>query len=647
MLALKNDLACTNYEAIQNSSHQKEFDKAALLSKLQWDLSDRTCEVLKTENTKDMRGKINFELIANKDVQKHLMEFAYYSTTNNHLSLGTVAYYLRKGNLKIFNLFIKENNLMKTTYRDLLSASNLFELYKEHLRKYNKKPDDVRNHCFLVQIPRYLFEIDIKNKKKFLSKDDDILDVRNIPGAKYSKHCSYYTLNFSPITNEKYKQIVKEYIHLKITTFSLSTCASKLKHTATFLNYINKYKVLLKDINRGIIERYIAFIKKDNKNMKDYIIGLEDFIRFCQIKAIDDAPTLGVNLLIFKEDKVSKNQHKHNYKHIEEDVLEQLENHIEDISPKEYIPVIILLRASGWRISDVLNLKYDNCLDSTLSGYYLCGDIQKTKVLEHRIPISSEIADVVKASISLSANTKGNTNRYLFVTESGKRKGYPYNGKNIGLALNRLAEKYNILDRNGKLFRFKSHAFRHTKAVELINNGMNLLHVQKWLAHLTPIMTLHYAKILDNTMRKSWEEATRDGMFKLDGTGKALRVELSDIQDEDIIEWEWIKHNLDAVRMPLGYCMKPNKMECASQLNPCLTCRSLCTTPEFIPAFEQEIYQTKEIINKGKSQNRTFWVEKNELLLNKLESVLSVLKDGKIKHDAGKQGREYVGEQRK
>ena len=52
-------------------------------------------------------------------------------------------------------------------------------------------------------------------------------------------------------------------------------------------------------------------------------------------------------------------------------------------------------------------------------------------------------------------------------------------------------------------------------------------------------------------------------------------------------------------------------------------------------------------INKGKSQNRTCWVEKNELLLNKLESVLSVLKDGKIKHDAGKQGREYVGEQRK
>ena len=98
--------------------------------------------------------------------------------------------------------------------------------------------------------------------------------------------------------------------------------------------------------------------------------------------------------------------------------------------------------------------------------------------------------------------------------------------------------------------------------------------------------------------------------------------------------------------MPLGYCMKPNKMECATQLNPCLTCRSLCTTPEFIPSFKQEIQQTKEIINKGKSQNRKFWVEKNELLLDKLTSVLTVLESGKIKHDAGKSGREYVGEQR-
>ncbi|EGD51935.1 integrase family protein [Thermoanaerobacter ethanolicus JW 200] len=123
--------------------------------------------------------------------------------------------------------------------------------------------------------------------------------------------------------------------------------------------------------------------------------------------------------------------------------------------------------------------------------------------------------------------------------------------------------------------------FRHTKGVELINNGMNILHVQKWMAHASPEMTLCYAKILDTTMRKSWEEATKQGLFKIDESGKIKKINISDIQNEDVIEWEYIRHNLDAVRMPLGYCMKPKKQECHTQLNPCLTCRNLCTTPDF------------------------------------------------------------------
>jgi hypothetical protein len=358
-------------------------------------------------------------------------------------------------------------------------------------------------------------------------------------------------------------------------------------------------------------------------------------------------PKIIVDKLLYSEDIPTKPIKSINtIKYIPEEILEKLESNLEYLSPAKYIPVIIILRASGWRISDVLNLRYDKCLIEDEKNYFLNGDIKKTQVLEHRVPITVEIANIIKDCINHAKKIEGNNDKYLFTMSQGKRKGLPYAAGNITDALERFAKKQNIIDNNGKIFKFKTHAFRHTKAVELINNGMNLVHVQKWMAHLTPVMTLHYAKLLDNTMRKSWEDATKDGLFKLDGTGNASKVNISNIEDEDIIEWEWIKHNLDAVRMPLGYCMKPNKMECATQLNPCLTCRSLCTTPEFIPSFKQEIQQTKEIINKGKSQNRTFWVEKNELLLDKLTSVLTVLESGKIKHDAGKSGREYVGEQR-
>lgn len=132
-----------------------------------------------------------------------------------------------------------------------------------------------------------------------------------------------------------------------------------------------------------------------------------------------------------------------------------------------------------------------------------------------------------------------------------------------------------------------------------------------------------------------WKKQQNRGLFRIDETGNPKKINLSDIKNEDVIEWEYIRHNLDDVRMPLGYCMKPKKQECHTQLNPCLTCRNLCTTPEFITKFELEIQETKTLIERGKTQRRTVWVEKNQSLLQRYEVILTVLKDGKIHHKAG------------
>lgn len=203
------------------------------------------------------------------------------------------------------------------------------------------------------------------------------------------------------------------------------------------------------------------------------------------------------------------------------------------------------------------------------------------------------------------------------------------------------------MDDQGNVFHLKNHAFRHTKGIELINNGMNLLHVQKWMAHASPEMTLQYAKILDTSMRKSWEEATKLGIFRIDPANrKPTKIDLSEIENEDVIEWEYIRHNLDAVKMELGYCMKPIKQPCPTQANPCLSCRNFCTTPKFIPQFEHEIHETKTIIVRGSLLGRLVWVEKNPTLLERLEPILEALKTGKTHHLAGKKGREYVEEER-
>ncbi|WP_426444328.1 recombinase XerD [Brevibacillus laterosporus] len=167
------------------------------------------------------------------------------------------------------------------------------------------------------------------------------------------------------------------------------------------------------------------------------------------------------------------------------------------------------------------------------------------------------------------------------------------------------------------------------------------------MAHASPEMTLKYTKVLDTTMRKSWEEATKQGIFRIDrNSKKPIKIELEDIENEDMIEWEYIRHNLDAVKMELGYCMKPIKQPCPTQANPCLSCRNFCTTPEFIPQYEIEIRETKAVIEKGKLLGRQVWVDKNQATLNRLEPILDTLKEGRTHHMAGKKGREYVGKER-
>jgi len=485
--------------------------------------------------------------------------------------------------------------------------------------------------------------------------DKDIWDSRKIPGAKFTKTQAHYTLNFTDIPLV-FRALVKKFIKIRIGSISLIQCAADKIGIKLFLIFINKLHPTwdgLQKLSRIDMEEYLVWSKKHNdgreKSQINHLVNLRTFLNYIQRAEYPEAPKRSINLLLWKEDFPRQPQKTENsIKFIPEEVLQQLEDNIEYLE-SAYIPIVLLLRASGWRISDIFNLRYNTCLERTAQGWWLCGDIPKTQVLNHRVPITEEIAAVVQAvieEVKEKSTLENNPNKYLFVLLRGKRKGLPPESATIGKALNRLAKYCSIVDDRGEFYHFRNHAFRHTKAIELINNGMNIIHVQKWMAHASPEMTLRYAKILDNTMRKSWEEAMKNGAFRLDADGKPIKVDVSTIENGDVIEWEYIRHNLDAVRMPLGYCLKPKKIDCKHQLNPCLNCRNLCTTSDFIPQYKLEVREVKTLIERGKAQNQNLWVEKNQHLLERYEAILAVLKEGKAHHLAGKKGREYVEEER-
>lgn len=590
-----------------------------------------------------------------------------------------------KEEVKYFLICKMEDKLL--TMGSMYNTSRIINLIKEFLTQYYQNISsftEISNEKGLIQWRTFLIEKGYKVNEKgeisnWLAKgilnqllvffksfydtrneyEKDIWDIRKINKSKVSIVQSKYTLNFQDVP-EQFKDLLKRYIKVCISRYSVTYCENKIINLRSFFNFISNAHEDWKDLkqlSRKDIEDFIPWIienynKKHTLNVqykiRDSLQRLKNFIEFIQVSEYPEAPIKSVALLIFKEDIPKKqNWDVDNTKYIPEEVLSHLEENIEFVTPQEYIPILIILRATGMRISDVLNLRYDKCLDATKQGWYLIFDITKTQVMNHRIPITEEMALIVKEQIKVTEElSKNNINprKFLFVRTTGVRAGMPPSSRVIERALNKLAEERYIKDKDGNIFRFNNHAFRHTKAVELINNGMNLIHVQKWLAHSSPEMTLKYAKLLDTTMRKSWEDVMKKGIFKVNiESGKLQKI---DIEDNDLIEWEYIRHNLDAVRIPLGFCLKPSKIQCNNQLNPCLICSNMCTSPEFIHEFEEEISITKNQIDRAKILGRSIWVEKNQTVLERLEVIVAVLREGKVYHKAGKHKREYIGDER-
>lgn len=100
----------------------------------------------------------------------------------------------------------------------------------------------------------------------------------------------------------------------------------------------------------------------------------------------------------------------------------------------QFIPIYILLRETGWRGTDILNLRYDNCLEQIWNNkeqkynYYLCGEITKTGIAQLKIPIRDKVAEMVIKAIDKAkelSTEENNPKKYLFNAYEGKLKGKP------------------------------------------------------------------------------------------------------------------------------------------------------------------------------------------------------------------------------
>ncbi len=120
----------------------------------------------------------------------------------------------------------------------------------------------------------------------------------------------------------------------------------------------------------------------------------------------------------------------------------------------------------------------------------------------------------------------------------------PYSDRTLRALLTRLAARLDVRDTAGALVDFnRTHRFRHTAATSLLNAGVPIHVVQRYLGHLTPAMTMHYAQTLAETA-----EAEFLRYRKITADARELGTDLADLHDMLQLD-----QRTDRI-LPNGYC---------------------------------------------------------------------------------------------
>ncbi len=491
----------------------------------------------------------------------------------------------------------------------------------------------------------------------------EIWDLRMLPGVKVRPQQSIHTLNFNRVPG-CLRVLAKLYLRHRVETQgrSPSNCYQEVRRLGQFLSWYAVHRPDARDLSTLDLhdaDAYRKYMKatpntrgsvRTDRDLLDALLVAQRLVRFLQrmeLPGAPDKPAAGIFIPEVMPPAPKMTYLSGKIKYIPELVLQQIDASCE-LFPQAYFAVLIVLRASGFRISDVLDLRWDKCLwQDDAGGRWLVGDINKTRILGHKVPIDNDVVTVIETQIEMVKQlpNRENPQRYLFPSPSTKRIGLPVTASTISNALNTFVERAGIVGPDGQPFRIQAHAFRHSKAVELINNGMSAVLVQHWLAHLSWDMTMVYARIREQTLQHEWRQTVAHGVLRLSDTGPKI-VNPEEIIAQDEIELDYIRFNLDATRTEKGFCFKPRKMACPFVDMPCYTCRNFGTTVAFLPEFKRMEADLHRQIETGKQAGQVHWVDKNERKLQSILPIIEVLDAGKGYSAMTKAEREYAPDER-
>jgi integrase len=429
-------------------------------------------------------------------------------------------------------------------------------------------------------------------------------------------------LRFDRIPQPWLKDLAKRWVRWRLSTGlgagQAHKCAQALTRFAEFLASPGIDVQTLAQIDRPLLERYLAWLHITVAGRKSHgeLIGLVNhfFQTIRQHRWDDSLPTTAV---FFAEDYPKRPQRLP--RALAEHVMAQLEqptNLDRWPDPAGRLVTLILMRC-GLRVSDALRLPLDCIVRDADHAPYLRYYNHKMK-REALVPIDDEVeADITAQQRRVPARWPQGS-PVLFPQKTANPNGTkPMIDTSYRKLLRAWLADVDVRDEHGRRVHPTPHQWRHTFATRLINRDVPQEVVRVLLDHDSHMMTAHYARLNEKTIRRHWEQAR-----KVNIRGEEVALD----PDGPLATAAWTKQRIGRITqaLPNGYCGLPLQQTCP-HANACLTCPLFITTPEFLDQHRAHREQTRSLLAMATTRGQLRLAEMNQQVLANLDRIIGAL----------------------
>jgi integrase len=412
----------------------------------------------------------------------------------------------------------------------------------------------------------------------------------------------------------------------RVSRGAASSIAHALRLFTTWLAAARPQLNSLTELDRPAAEEFLAWLLDHPApstgrpyapgSRRGIIVALAQFFRDTALWGWDDVP--GVALIIAGDvPKLPLRLPRF----IPDAELARLMDAIAELDCDRARAALIVARWSGARRDEIRRLDVD-CLSAYDDGYPRLRIPAGKTLTERSIPLHPDAAAALQVLIDrrrseadtpLVDRITGRPTRYIFASQ-GKLRSPELLFQD---PLREACRRAGLVDATGRA-EVTAHRFRHTVGTQLAERGARLQTIMSVLGHVSPAMSMIYARVSDPTVRRDYELALASGVL----AGPAADAIRSGALDDATVDW--LKTNFYKTALEYGHCLRlPAEGPCECDL--ALTCAKFLTTTSHAPALQRRWDTEQTLIADAQARGWDREVHRHQSVANRIQDLLAEL----------------------